>query len=889
MTADLSRRRFLVPELIQSSAMDCGPAALGSLLAGFGLSARYERLREACHTDVDGTSIDAIEDLACDLGLEAEQVMMPPDHVLLAEARALPAIAIVVNPLGTTHFVVVWKRLGRWLQVMDPATGRGWVDRDRFLGELYRHSQTVPAAAWREWVAGDEPLSTLRRRLADLGIPAAGAAVLIQAALEDPGWQAIAALDAATRFSRSLVAAGAIRRGPETRRLLETLIDDEARGETHGFAIPDRYWSVRAESTPRAAADHIVLRGAVLVRIKGLLDTARDNRAAATIGDSSPEKEPRFPISRQLLGFLRSEPRQTFLAFLAAAVSASVLVAVQALVFRGLFDLGGQLATIEQRFVAGVVLIVLLLTSLGLELPLATVAYGFGRRLEVRFRIELVGKLARLGERFFGSRLGSDLAQRGHSIHLLRDGPRLVSLLLRNILQIGVTLLAIAWLDPGSGPIAGLAAGVALAIPMGLAPVLDERDLRLRNHSGALSRFYLDALLGLIPIRHHGAGRAMRNEHERFLAAWARSAHRLERTKLLADTLAAISGYGFAAWLIFRHLQVDTTSTGTMLLLAYWAIQIQLLGQQTAIIAQQLPLQRSTAIRLIEPLAATPDAVPELAREPRRPEPRGASIALRDVEVVAGGHTILKGVDLEIARAEHVAIVGPSGAGKSTLIGLLLGWYQPASGAVELEGRPFDAAALEALRRQTAWVDPAVRLWNRSLIDNIRYGASPESGDRLTEAIEAAELRPLLETLPEGLETPLGEGGGLVSGGEGQRVRFARALMRPDARLVLLDEPFRGLDRDQRQRLLVRARAWWPHATLLCATHDLEDSRDFDRVVVVDQGRLVEQGEPTELLARDSRYRRLLDRQVRGRRDFMTTPGWRRLEMRAGRLVEAKK
>ena len=116
--------RFIVPEVVQTSNMDCGPAALKCLLEGFGISVNYGRLREACQTDVDGTSIDTMEEVANQLGMEAEQIMLPADHVLLEETRALSAIAVVVLPNGITHFVVVWRRHGRFVQLMDPATGR---------------------------------------------------------------------------------------------------------------------------------------------------------------------------------------------------------------------------------------------------------------------------------------------------------------------------------------------------------------------------------------------------------------------------------------------------------------------------------------------------------------------------------------------------------------------------------------------------------------------------------------------------------------------------------------------------------------------------------------------------------------------------------------------
>src|SRR5207244_2640164 len=124
---------------------------LKALLEGFGVSASYGRLREACQTDVDGTSIDRIEEAAVQLGLQAEQVMVPVDHLLLESADLLPALVVVRQPNGATHFVIAWRRHGRWLQCMDPGTGRRWTTCEHFLSEVYRHTQSVPAEGWREW------------------------------------------------------------------------------------------------------------------------------------------------------------------------------------------------------------------------------------------------------------------------------------------------------------------------------------------------------------------------------------------------------------------------------------------------------------------------------------------------------------------------------------------------------------------------------------------------------------------------------------------------------------------------------------------------------------------------------------------------------------------
>jgi ABC-type transport system involved in cytochrome bd biosynthesis fused ATPase/permease subunit len=139
------------------------------------------------------------------------------------------------------------------------------------------------------------------------------------------------------------------------------------------------------------------------------------------------------------------------------------------------------------------------------------------------------------------------------------------------------------------------------------------------------------------------------------------------------------------------------------------------------------------------------------------------------------------------------------------------------------------------------------------------------------------------------LQTPLGEGGGLVSGGEGQRVRLARSLLRPGVRLVLLDEPFRGLDRAQRRELLARARRLWRGATLLCVTHDVGETLEFERVLVIENGRVVEDDSPAVLAERSgSRYQSLLAAEHDVREGLWGSAVWRRLIMDRGRLSEGE-
>ena len=246
----------------------------------------------------------------------------------------------------------------------------------------------------------------------------------------------------------------------------------------------------------------------------------------------------------------------------------------------------------------------------------------------------------------------------------------------------------------------------------------------------------------------------------------------------------------------------------------------------------------------------------------------------------------LNNISFSIPKNKITCVSGVSGSGKSSLVGLLLGWHQPSTGEVLVDGMRVGGAFLDGLRARTAWVDPEVYLWNRSLLDNLLYGTLDGAVDGLRDAIEAADIRAVLQTLPAGYRSTLGEGGALLSGGEGQRVRFARALLRLDPALAILDEPFRGLDRGRRQALLARARARWSNATLLCITHDVAEATCFDEVIVMDGGAIAERGDPGVLLATPgSRFAELaaVERDVHR---ALWHGAFRRMRLDDGRLVE---
>jgi ABC-type bacteriocin/lantibiotic exporter with double-glycine peptidase domain len=646
-------------------------------------------------------------------------------------------------------------------------------------------------------------------------------------------------------------------------------------------------------------ADGLILQGAVLLRVLG----RRPPEPELVPGDETPENpplsselaaalaEPRVRPLAHLWRMLRADGLLTPLA-LATVLALSVgALMVEALLFRGLFDVARDLALAEQRLLAMGALILFMVLLWAMELPVVSETQRLGRHLDTRLRLALLRKLPRLGDRYLQSRPISDMAERSHSIHLMHGLPGLGVTLIGALWDLLLTLAAIAYIAPQSLGLALVLAACAVLIPLAAQPLVAERDLRVRSHAGALNGFYLDALLGIAPVRTHAAERVVRREHEGLLTQWLHSGRRLVGASLSAEAVQSLICLALAGWTVFAHVERAGVS-GDLLLLVYWVLKLPVIGEQLADAALTYPSLRNTALRLLEPLGAPegPEADPRPApvpQVPREPRPAGVAIRLQGVQVVAGGHVILDGLDLAIRPGEHLAIVGRSGAGKSTLLGLLLGWHRCAAGTLEVDEMSLAGQGLADLRRETAWVDPGVQLWNRPLLANLRYSAAVGPMAGLGEVLERAELTRVLASLPEGLQTPLGEGGARLSGGEGQRVRLGRALWQAGVRLALLDEPFRGLDRDQRGRLLGEARACWAGATLLCVTHDLAETRAFDRVLVIEDGGLVEDGSPADLAADPgSRYRALLDAETDLKGLWGEDTPWRRLRLRDGRLHE---
>jgi ATP-binding cassette, subfamily B, bacterial len=328
----------------------------------------------------------------------------------------------------------------------------------------------------------------------------------------------------------------------------------------------------------------------------------------------------------------------------------------------------------------------------------------------------------------------------------------------------------------------------------------------------------------------------------------ARLAAGLERSTDLIIAIGTASVLWYGATLV---LEQRLTPGDLIVFLAYLKNAFKPM-RDTAKFTGRLAKAAASGERIIELL----DTAPEIGDRPGAVEAPGAveMLALEGVGFsYERGHPVLVEFSLESQRGDRIAIVGPSGAGKSTVLNLLLRLAEPDSGRITINGQPISEMTLRSLRQRTAIVLQESILFAGSVRDNIALGRARASEAEIVAAAKAAGAHEFISALPRGYDTVVGERGETLSGGQRQRIALARAAVR-GAPILVLDEPTTGLDQRSKEMVVAALERLAEDRITIVISHDLAAAERADRIIYMEQGRIVEQGTHEQLLSRPGRY-----------------------------------
>jgi ATP-binding cassette subfamily B protein len=355
-------------------------------------------------------------------------------------------------------------------------------------------------------------------------------------------------------------------------------------------------------------------------------------------------------------------------------------------------------------------------------------------------------------------------------------------------------------------------------------------------------------------------------EHRRFdatvgreMAARRRSLLYLEKLRIMHAVVTIALTLGLLAWSIVLW-QRGSATTGDVVLACTLGMSVL---HATRDLAVALVDVTQHIARLSEALATL--LVPHELRDHPAAAPlikRGASVEFADVTFrYSDKHRVFTGLNLRLDPGQRVGLVGQSGGGKSTLFALLQRFYDLPEGQILIDGQDIAKVTQESLREAIAVVPQDISLFHRSVIENIRYGR-PEATDReVLEAAAMARCGDFIAALPNGIETTVGERGVKLSGGQRQRIAIARAFLR-NAPLLLLDEATSALDGDSEEAIREALGRLMEGRTVVAIAHRLSTVRNFDRIVVLQAGEIVQDGPPDLLLRRNGLYRSLVQREM---------------------------
>ena len=543
--------------------------------------------------------------------------------------------------------------------------------------------------------------------------------------------------------------------------------------------------------------------------------------------------------------------------FLAAGISLILPLTVGLLVDT---FLEGETALLDQYFALAIVIAGLLALGTGLRYALVS---RIGERVIADMRKAVFARVMGMGPAFYENILTGEVLSRitTDTTLILSVIGSSVSVALRNVLLFFGGLALMLFTSPK------LTALVLLIVPMVLIPILGMgrklRRLSLENQdwiafsSGKAS----EALISAQTVQAFTNEAASERQFNDVTESSYRSAQKRILTRAILTVIViflVFTGVVGVLWIGAQDVRAGVISVGTLVQFLIYSIMVA--GSVAALSEIWSELQRAAGAteRLIELLGAEDDV-----RDPENPvdlpSPVRGDVTFENVSFCYPSRPdtqALHGVDLKIKPGECIAVVGPSGAGKTTIIQLLQRFYDPDVGRILLDGVAINEMTKTDLRSTMAMVPQEPVVFADSAMENIRFGRLDASDAEVEAAAKAAAAHDFISALPNGYDTQLGERGVMLSGGQRQRIAIARAILR-DAPVLLLDEATSALDAESERAVQDAVEALSKDRTTIIVAHRLATVKRADRIVVMDQGRIVSYGTHASLVAEGGLYARL--------------------------------